>query len=107
MCVELAITWPKPLSDLKMLHRKSQQVKKSDRIELLNLRLIGFEHHLKYHWLSSSGKVESMAGIFLPCQVQTHLSEKINLVWGDSSKRVLYLELSGKEELYGFSNKNK
>lgn len=73
------LKWAKPLSNLKMLHREWLLSKENDRVELYHPKLIRFEHHLKSQWPRSSDKVESMAIINLPFQVQTHTSEKFSL----------------------------
>lgn len=61
----------------KMLHRKQQISKESDRIEVSYSKLIEFERYLKFHKLYSSNKVQSMARINKLFQVQTNISEKV------------------------------
>lgn len=36
----------------------------------------------------------------LPFQVQTHISEKLNLAWEYNPERLVYIELRRQEELY-------
>lgn len=77
--LEISITWPNPMVELKMLHRKWLQADGSDRIEVYHPKLIGFERFLKSYRTRSTDKIESTARINLPYQVQTHISEKFNL----------------------------
>lgn len=97
----LVIMWPDPLVNLKHLHRKWLTAKGPDKIELYHPKLVGFEHFLKSCRSRSTDSVESTARISLPFQVQTHISQKYNLGWNDSSARVVYVELRGHEEHYG------
>lgn len=86
---KLVITWPEPLYNFKIFHRRWLLSKEKDKIKLYIPNPIRFEHHLKSHRLRSGDKVEFMARINVPFQVQTHISDKFNHVWADSSARVI------------------
>lgn len=89
------VPWPQVLSNLNMLNRKWLFSKQGDRIDLCHSKLIEFERHLKSYRLRNSDNIEAMDRTNLPFQAETHISEKFNLAWADSSAKVVYVELRG------------
>lgn len=72
----LTVTWPERLMDLEHLHRRSLKSESSDRIEMDHAKMIGFGHFLRSYRTRKIDGVESTTKIFLPLQLQSHLSKK-------------------------------
>lgn len=104
--MEVTVKWTDLLVDLKFLRRKWLTIERSDNIETFHPKLIGFEHFLKSYRSRSIDSVESIATIHLPVQVQTHISEKYNSGWSNSTARIVYIELSCHEGHYGTVHDN-
>lgn len=102
----LSVTWPSPIVDLKMLHRKWISSNGDDHLEMYHPKFIDFEHFFKKFRVVNIDTIESTAVIKLLFQVQTHISDKFSLWWDDSSSKVIYVELRGQVNWYNFNSRN-
>ena len=70
------------------------------RIEPYHPKIIGFQNALKDLRRAAADNVESTVRIALPFSVQTHIEEKFNLAWRDSTVTIVYLGLKATIESY-------
>ena len=106
--LELRVAWPKPLADVRALHRKwlpkegeeASVIKNSN----LELKFLGFEKSLKRLRERSDKAVASVARISLPLPAQPHITQKHNMAWTESSALIAHVDLKAFVEDYALAN---
>ena len=66
--------------------------------------VIGFADSLRKLRLRSSDEIESVARIPLPFAAQTHIEQKFNLAWSESSTKMVFVDLEAYKEQYAVEN---
>lgn len=101
-CLELTVDWPKPLTDINMMHRK-WLVNDSEFTDV-HPKILGFEAALKNLRENCTESVHSTAQIGLPFSVESHIDGKYNIGWREDSTRMLYVDLKATVDEYAAVN---
>ncbi|PXF42241.1 hypothetical protein BWQ96_08037 [Gracilariopsis chorda] len=92
-CLELSVTWPQPLVDVELMHRRWLQSVHADRMQSYHPKIIGFQNSLRNLKGKVTEDVKSVARILFPFPVQSHIAQKDNLAWIGNDARVIYIEM--------------
>lgn len=98
--LDVTMSWPEPLINLKVLNRIWLQSDRFDRIEKYYPKLIGFKQILTSHRARSSDNVKTTSRISFPFQIQFQISHKYSLAWFDRLAKLVYVELREQGDLY-------
>ena len=99
--LELKVDWPKPISDIAMLHRKWSL---AGTLSDVHPKVLGFENALKLLRQNCNEKISSVARIGLPFTVEPHIFSKSNLMWHDDTTHVIYMDLKSVCDDYAMAN---
>ena len=100
MRVEIYFTWPNPLGDVGVMHRKWLKANNGDRFERYHPKCVGFDEFFRELRDSTSDEIESIAEIPLPIAVETHIEKTHNLGFRNSTARKLYIDLKVAADKY-------
>lgn len=101
---EFTALWPAALMTLEVLHKKWLGKRGGEGFEEHHTKRVGLENALNKLRSWSSHAVEPAARIPLPFPVQTHIVEKHNLAWKDSTSKIAYLDLKAFEDEYAVAH---
>lgn len=104
--LELRVTWPDPLVNLRELHQKwlrplDASSSLSEPFTMFHPKVLALEDALKKKREHANDIVSSTARIPLPFAVQTHIEAKSNLFFKSTGTKILYVELKAMAESYG------
>lgn len=106
MMLQLTVTWPKAMTDIRMLHHYWLVLQNSNTISEQHPKIGGFEECLRKRRPTMDDDVLSVANIPLPCAVETTIEEE-PLWWEDSGVRIVYVDMKSALDAYSSAQPTK
>lgn len=97
----LTVTWPKPLVNVRVLHKKCLD---ADKMTTYHPCITGFEESLKNMRKHMNENIVSTSRIGLPERAETHIYAQHNLRFKEYGTDILYVSLKSLCRLYGLGD---